>query len=296
MEFTCFVFSGWCLVDAWRRGRRWVVTLLAAVLFGLAAELFFLVTEAGSPRSHYTYGDFLVMLGWGPYLVPLWVATGWGTIVYASLWTVERLHLPILARTAVASLLAVNIDLSLDPVAELLGFWHWHNVPSGNYCGVPFDNFLGWLMIVGTYVFSWLALFARVPTRWAHRDYWLPLAALVPALLATAVGQLLLNAIYSWSGQQTVPFLVIASGVIAVAGYHGRSSRRDHATNRFVLTLPVFFHLMLLGILLYTGLYAEQAFLVVLIPLNLLIGFSAHAWWSLERLCPTPSGMAASAE
>lgn len=288
IEFGCCAFALGCYINAWKQGRRWFMTILAATLFGLGVELFFLWSEYGSTKNaYYTYGNFMVMIGWSKYKVPLWVGLGWGSIAYASIWSANRLNIPIGGKTALSALLAVNIDLSLDPIAELMGFWTWHNAPAANYYGVPFDNFLGWLMIVGTYALSLLFLFDKIPKTWKGVEYWVPFVAMVPALLLTAGGQWILNKVYAWAGQQVVPFMAIIGVAVAISVYWGCRNPRNLEPNWCVLALPVFYHLLLLGIIILTGKYLTMASLVVIVPVDLFLAFTAFAWNSLDRIFPT---------
>jgi uncharacterized membrane protein len=291
IELGCDAFALYCLYNAWKQGTRWLVTVIAASIFGIAVELYFTNTEPGSTHSYYTYGKFLVMVGWTVEKVPLWVGLGWGSIVYASIWTADRLKIPLIAKTTLAGLLAVNIDLSLDPIAELMGFWTWHNVtPKENYYGVPFDNFLGWLMIVGSYAFCLLLLFDKLPSHWKSTQYWVPVVAILPAILLTAGGQLALDQIYQLAHQQIGPFMVIIALAIGVTVTFGHCYRRDLEPNPCVLSLPVFYHLLLLGELVFTGKYRTDASLVVIIPVDLFVAFTAFAWYSLDRIFPQKLG------
>jgi decaprenylphospho-beta-D-ribofuranose 2-oxidase len=63
---------------------------------------------------------------------------------------------------------------------------------------------------------------------------------------------------------------------------------RDEASNKVVLGTVLYFHVLCL-ILLFAGNVAEAAPMVVLIPLNLVAGFLAFAWPSLDELCRIPS-------
>ena len=128
--------------------------------FGLTSELL-LVVLADPEGQHNVYGDFLLMVGPAGEKVPIWVGVGRGSIVYVSTFTAQRLRSPWLLRPLSAGLLAVSIDLSLDPIADRLGFWKWFNVNPLNYFGVPFDNFVGWFLIVSSF-----ALCVRAGPRW----------------------------------------------------------------------------------------------------------------------------------
>jgi len=146
MELCVFALALVLVPHARKQGRQWVSTYACGVLFGTTIEM---LLVSGASAS-YRYGEFLVMLGPAGKEVPLWVGVGWGAILYAASWTAYRLKLPRLLRPLAAGVLAVNIDLSLDPIAHHLGYWVWLKAPPVNLYGVPFDNFLGWFGIVAS--------------------------------------------------------------------------------------------------------------------------------------------------
>jgi uncharacterized membrane protein len=83
-------------------------------------------------------------------------------------WTVASLILDgvqpaadrISALPALASLVMVSWDLTLDPVASTIGqSWIWRD--GGAYFGVPVSNFLGWYLTV----FVFFQLFALCQSR-----------------------------------------------------------------------------------------------------------------------------------
>lgn len=256
--------------------------MLAALSFSLGTELYYLSIEGpDSGHIYYRYGEFLWMLRWGEAAVPVWVGVGWSCILYASMWTTDRLELPLWSGPITAGLLAVNIDLSLDPIAEALGFWTWHETPPANYLGVPFDNFVGWLMIVGFYALCWRLLFQLADEReWPARDWWVPWLAIPGALGLIAGSQyLLVGFVYPAMGQAWLFFLLFAV-CNAVAFFGGRHCVRDNEPNRVVIALPLAFHGVMIALLL--PLVESHAPLIVIVPTNLVLGMLAFAWPSLD--------------
>jgi uncharacterized membrane protein len=53
------------------------------------------------------------------------------------------------ARAAAAALVALTLDLLMEPVAVRSGLWRW--TPPGPWLGVPIGNFVGWAVIVAGY-------------------------------------------------------------------------------------------------------------------------------------------------
>lgn len=82
--------------------------------------------------------------------VPLAVVAVWAAVISAAMAVaVRRGAAGAPARAAAAALLAIGVDLAMDPVAVGAGLWRW--TPPGAWLGVPLGNFVGWAVIVGSY-------------------------------------------------------------------------------------------------------------------------------------------------
>ncbi len=145
-------------------------------------------------------------------IVPLWVPIGWGTIVAFSTVTAVQLEVGVFAQAAAAALLALHLDLSLDPVATGLHFWSWN--PPSAVLGVPFQNFTGWLMLVGFYALSvgWARNKMECLGWYGWKDWWKLGGGLV---LATLVA-LVLFLVPSWALNCTVNGSVAREGCVFV--------------------------------------------------------------------------------
>jgi uncharacterized membrane protein len=291
VQVVVFAFAAILAVNAFKQGDHWAATMLWGIVFGWLVEF----TNINSPGCIYHYSpenhDFKV-LG-----VPAWIPVGWGCILYASSWTAQRLAVPWPLRPLAAVFLALNIDLTLDPVANMQRWWVW-NETKVNFCLVPFDNFLGWAAIVGIYT-----LFARASLRLLDQRYgedvrpygtnWiLPgLAAAVSYALYAFVIKGLVSKIVNG------PSIVQPDGLFAAVVYAGIAvvtpvvtwtwafrARRDRELNLPVLVLPVLFHFLCLAIVLLTHRFGEASMLLIIIPANLMAGFFAYAWPSLEDI------------
>lgn len=286
MELSAYALSIVLFLHARKEGRRWTSFLLWAMAFGLVVELGLVYSS-----DNYEYGNFLIMLGPEGKKVPLCIGVGWGLMVYAASWTAQRLRQPRLLRPITAGVLAVNIDLSLDPVAEMLGFWHWNRPADTNVFGVPLDNFLGWFFIVSLFSFFVRELFYRIKPGRAWVDWLMPgLGALLAALVFFVVNTGL-DKLYELIGSQLPPFLIVfslATYTLWNAVFH---SRRDLPPALSVLAIPLYFHAILLALFLLTGGAQKPEFntALLLIPQNMLVGFFAFSWVSIARLFPRPS-------
>lgn len=248
------------LREAWRQGAHAVGTLLAGALFGLLVEVFFTAVYAG-----YTYGSFLLAVRG----IPLWVALGWGTILWTSMQASDRLGAPWYLRPITDGLLALSLDLTLDPVAEALGWWHW--IRPGQFFGIPYDNFLGWIAIVSFY-----GLAVRGGFRWfppgVHRmrDALLPLAALLPAVLAVAGTQVVLERLYRIAGEPLV-FFGVASALLGVGVWSAPASPAGSVRPWFVTVVPGAFHGLTLVLLVLAGTGEAQPELYLVLPLAAIV-------------------------
>jgi len=135
------------LWDTWGAVRTFVVGL-AIFFLGLGAEV--LGSKTGFPFGVYNYTDTLQpqILG-----VPVEVPLGWLMMMPPS-WAVaqsiaDRVNPPWRFPIFITlSALAIMVwDLLMDPMMVDWGMWAWQN--PGGYFGIPWSNYLGWLLISG---------------------------------------------------------------------------------------------------------------------------------------------------
>lgn len=269
VEFSAIILLALLFWEAAKVGLHKVATLGVAVLFGMAIELFFVSQYAG-----YEYGNFLLDPLIGGHAVPLWVGMGWGTIIYAAMQASDRTGIPWAARAPLDGLLAVSLDLTLDPVAEALGWWHWHR--PGQYFGVPYDNFIGWVMIVGFISFFIRAGYKVLkPGSW-WKDLLVPVVALVPAVLAVAGCQVALdNVLYPWLGEPLTFFLVASACMAGFLPFMWKSVKVSVPDAWYLTVIPAYYHGLMVLLLLSTGLYKTSPELLVLFPLALVTSLAA---------------------
>jgi len=254
VEVIAFLFGGLVLREAWQAGRRDFVTMLVGMGFGFAIEVFFVTQYAG-----YSYGDFLVDLPVLGHNVPLWVAVGWGTIIWISMRASDRIGLPWAVRPLLDGLLALSLDLTLDPVAEALGWWNWTR--PGQAWGVPYDNFIGWMLIVAS-----ISFFVRLGYRWLKPswlvDILIPIGALIPSVATVAGAQLALEKIYPHLGEPLTWLIVafIFGGIL----FPFLQKAQFPAKNPWFLTVvPLSYHGLMLFLLLATPLVGQHPELIL---------------------------------
>lgn len=146
----------------------------------------------GFPFGHYHYTDRM-----GPKLgtVPLLIMPAYFAVCYVS-WHLAQLLLDRVDERAdgvqtwlvpvLAGLIMVMWDMGMDPARSTVACaWVWHQ--GGGYFGVPFVNFMGWLLCVWT-IFQLYALLLRsqgdrpAPPPARTRQAWYQMVALYAAL------------------------------------------------------------------------------------------------------------------
>ena len=302
MELGVYVLACVAALHARSQRANWQYTLFLGMLAGLVLEVLIVRDSRNAEalgKIYYEYGtkQFLVSL----VDVPVCVGVGWGIVLYASTWTAHRLNLAWLHRAMVAGALAVNIDLTLDPVAHALEFWVWkgldHNKehPILNYYGVPFDNYVAWFGIVALFSLCARGGF-RTLDRWfprAESGYlknWSNLVVPLLALLLSGgafwlVRLFVIDHVYALldaaGGGQAVLFL----GLFILTAYflwlHNLASRRDMAIHWPILAVPIFFHVICMFLLLTKGIKTQPT-LLVLIPMTAVVGFFSYVWPSID--------------
>ena len=255
-----FLAVGWA---AWSHGAREVSTLLSATAFGLAVEVLFVTLFDG-----YEYGRFLLRLPvGGGETVPIWVALGWGTIIWTAMQAGSRAGFTWWVRPAMDALLAVSLDIALDPIAEALGWWHW--LRPGQFFGIPCDNFIGWVLIVWSYSFAVQAAFQIWPAnvvRW--RDSLLPVAALAPAVLFVGGSQFPLAPLYKMIGEP-LTFFALCAGLLTLVFVTSKDANASEDPPWYLTTIPVLYHGLMLFFLLSSG--SQFPELLIVLPLAALV-------------------------
>jgi putative membrane protein len=124
----------------WLGRKRAVLLLISLGLFSYGIECFGLLTGFPYGTFSYTENVGILLFDLLPLTLPFaWVPLLLGAYVLAHKQTKNAMHRYLLT---IAYLLA--IDLVLDPGAVFLGFWEY--AATGIWYGVPFTNFLGWIV------------------------------------------------------------------------------------------------------------------------------------------------------
>ena len=194
------------------------VFLIGAILFALPVLSFiwwrfggpdtvsFIILSGGFTAIMDLISSFVVRNYEYPGQSPLWVFTyiffGWIGMCGSCLFIAEGIlakrgqdmitqrHLwwrvPLLT-----AIIAVVLDLFIDPVAVTAGYWVWF-VKGNVYYEIPLLNYVGWFVLMFLAPLAWIPI-----ARYRNWSYWrkamVSLVVLVPLCLASIVLSLILN-------------------------------------------------------------------------------------------------------
>lgn len=129
----------WAVVK-WLKWRNGIILLTILGAYALVIES--IGVKTGFPYGSFSYSD---LLGFRLFdAVPWSIAFAWAPLILAAFTIAKRFFANLYLRVLIAALLLISFDLVIDPGAVYLGFWKYDAV--GNYYGVPFINFVGWLL------------------------------------------------------------------------------------------------------------------------------------------------------
>lgn len=129
-----------------RMNKRLFEILILAFLFGMILESI----NAPVSQAYYYSEDFLFAV----FNIPIAIGAGWAIVYYSTKKIAARFfNLQWFQKPFIMALLALGIDIILDPIAIRLGFWTWRIPLDQEFFGVPYDNFVGWMAAIWTFAF-----------------------------------------------------------------------------------------------------------------------------------------------
>ena len=123
---------------AYRRGPRVFADLILAFVFAWGIE----ASAVYADSYHYYFA--IVPL---PGCVPLFVASGWTMVFFTAFTTAQLLFFDWKKIAVCTGLIALAIDLMLDPGAVGLKLWTW-TATVKPWFNVPWSNFFGWAVLM----------------------------------------------------------------------------------------------------------------------------------------------------
>lgn len=224
----------------------------------------------------YEYPTIYKVMLWG---VPIMIPISWAGIIYSAKMIVRKIDfIKIRSQQYLIALVALGIDLLMDPVAVKIGLWNWKEASTYSWFGVTFFNFIGWffitLVIIEVYQFFQRILNHKILTLIVT-----PLVSLIFLFLITSIIRipyiLLLKlpngAIYAGVYQEFVFWLIlIASGISLLLNWNGFAVGFDDPIWVEIIYLWLFF-LTFPVIYFWKGLFSEMPKL--LIPMAFILWF-----------------------
>lgn len=186
VEIGAYLLAPVLLYYASKQGRYMVLTLLMAMMYGYLLEYIDMALF-----DAYTYGQFHVML---PGEVPLCVAMVWGMLFFAAMETSNLLGFVWYRRPWLDGLLAISLDLCMDPIATQLGYWEWKT--PGPWLGIPMGNYFGWLIVITAFSYTW-----RMGLHWLRplaRPLWQQVLSLLAVIMSSLVILFVLLLLFNW--------------------------------------------------------------------------------------------------
>lgn len=282
VEGSVFALFALCLAHTLKRDKSGTMYLLGGFVFGVLLEYFEVVTGS------YTYGHFHAMVGIAPHVVPLWVGLAWGIIMYTSRLLSDFLGLPLFAAAALDTLLALNIDLSIDVVAYRLHMWHWpwsdiHMALTGQWFGIPYGNFIGWATVMFCYsAFTRLfeRRFARRKPEGLGKSGILAGMTVVASLGVLVFTEIVLFPILLKLGMTSgirLIVIVVSLAALVVIGWPKRHESTA-SISPLALYIPAWFHAFFVGCFFGFGFYRENPWMTAAAVINLLLGIAIHLY------------------
>jgi len=168
-DITAFLFAALCFWHARRHYGQWMAScfLIGSFIFtGLQESIAILLGRftAGAAyvdaAQHVTYGTYFFCKGSLWFIeTPVAVCLSWFWIAYACVWIAGKVFpkMGLLARAAIGGLIAMNIDLWLDPVATSPEFmqWVWARGDQIRILGINHSNFVGWFILIFWFAIIW---------------------------------------------------------------------------------------------------------------------------------------------
>jgi hypothetical protein len=175
------ILMGWiCFLHARRHFGFWMAScfLIGSFVFtGLEETLWILSGRffggmVSNPLGETAYGTYWFTRGGCWFLeTPIVACLGWFFIAYSCVLTAGKVFpgMSLLGRAAVGGLIAVGIDMWMDPIqtAPEIMAWVWGHGDVLLLFGIPHYNFLGWFLLIFLFAILWEKL-PGMEERWGR--------------------------------------------------------------------------------------------------------------------------------
>jgi len=274
MSMAMFAICSWHALKVVHSKRRFL-ELVMAVFFGVLLEELNVIMSGG----YYLYGrDFLIIFD----QAPLAIGLGWAVIIYSAMTISDAYGLDERVKPFFDSIQAILIDLSMDAVAIRLGFWRWPILLTDGWFGVPAGNFYGWMFVVAIYS-TYTRVTRYLVERKRNQRYVLLQLVSPPICYGVLYAFLLLYLTLAVNlfATEIDRLLIVAAQIIlfsfiVVISMIRRGIRPRRAVELPMSIVQLTFHVVFLGTLLMTGMYAQIPAMVPIAVVLLLIELTLH--------------------
>jgi hypothetical protein len=167
-DLVIIALASLCFVHAWVRRGAYLATafLVGSFVFtGVEETMWILLGRFSASGGTYwfTRGFFWFLE------TPVTACIGWFLLAWATVWVADVVYptAGVPRRAAIAGLIAMNLDLWIDPVQThpVHAAWVWAEQPGGVWLlSIPITNFIGWFLLI----FLFALVFDRLPD-WVAR-------------------------------------------------------------------------------------------------------------------------------
>jgi hypothetical protein len=281
-----------CTYYAMKRRSPYIAVVIGAAAFGLFIEFF----DITMFNTYYYDPSYFMLFG----KVPLTIVLCWGAIIYSAMRTSDYLDLKWYYKPIYDGMLALSIDLALDPVAVNLPLWVWQVNPQmhmpANFLGIPLANFYGWYAVVFCYSLLVRAGFRFYPERW--RGGWTAaIVSVVAAPCAFVLFMIFLMTYYAMLTFAHWPESLILSILFGLnfflVGIYLPAADHDDKPDLVSFVTPVMLHAFVMFSYYFGGLYKESNAagepsqtegLIIFLPAIGVVSLIGFAWPFLDKL------------
>ncbi len=151
-----------CFLHARKHYGLWLAScfFIGSFVFTGLEESMWILTERFFGHSIDVLGGYWFTRGGFWFIeAPVSACLGWFFLAYACVMTAGKIfpNMGVIARAAIGSLIAMTIDLWLDPVVtspEILS-WVWAKGDPLVIFGIPHTNFVGWFLLIFLFAIFW---------------------------------------------------------------------------------------------------------------------------------------------
>ncbi|UCH37590.1 MAG: carotenoid biosynthesis protein, partial [Candidatus Bathyarchaeota archaeon] len=210
-------------------------------------------------------------------------------IIYSAMDLSDRLNMKYWLHPLFDVLVALNIDVVMDVIAVRVGYWSWGIPLTGEWFGVHYGNFFGWISVTFLYSF-WIRVMrkAKKTERFPRLTVFYPFFATGLSLLCLPImGELIRQSLLSLSvltgiGFETIQLsllIVICScfsiSVLIDVFQHENRGFSSETVELIPASIPIFLHVFFI-VLTVTIVNTQQAILLLIAVIMLVSATVVH--------------------